>query len=454
MKKTKTFKKGAIMSVNKLQKTSLSSLLSVALFSGMAQPVVAQTSGLVDIYQMALQYDPSLAQAKAQYQSDQQQLRALEGGLRPQIQADASYVNQNSISHASEVDSMDLSVTLNQSVYQHEMWARIDQSELALNASQLALKTAEQDLILKVTEAYFNVLLAQQTLKLFQSREESDRLQLESATASAEVGLASQVDVLQAKSNYDISKSNRINAENSLDIANEELMKITGQAYGALKTLPMTTKFPAYQLNLADIEQTAQTQNLAVQSALAQSQIAKQEIEVQKSGYWPTVSLQARLNDTSYDDAPGVKDATGSAISFNVSMPIYSGGSTDANVSSARFQNQKSLEALRDSKNTARLNARSQARNIERGEVLIAALREAVKSNDAFLEAAEEGFKVGLKDLLEVFSARSNQVDARKNLIEALHNQVLNSLRLEAALGDLTEQDLIAFDQMLRTVAE
>ncbi|CAN8141451.1 outer membrane protein [uncultured Thiomicrorhabdus sp.] len=442
------------MSVNKLQKTSLSSLLSVALFSGMAQPVVAQTSGLVDIYQMALQYDPSLAQAKAQYQSDQQQLRALEGGLRPQIQADASYVNQNSISHASEVDSMDLSVTLNQSVYQHEMWARIDQSELALNASQLALKTAEQDLILKVTEAYFNVLLAQQTLKLFQSREESDRLQLESATASAEVGLASQVDVLQAKSNYDISKSNRINAENSLDIANEELMKITGQAYGALKTLPMTTKFPAYQLNLADIEQTAQTQNLAVQSALAQSQIAKQEIEVQKSGYWPTVSLQARLNDTSYDDAPGVKDATGSAISFNVSMPIYSGGSTDANVSSARFQNQKSLEALRDSKNTARLNARSQARNIERGEVLIAALREAVKSNDAFLEAAEEGFKVGLKDLLEVFSARSNQVDARKNLIEALHNQVLNSLRLEAALGDLTEQDLIAFDQMLRTVAE
>jgi outer membrane protein len=277
---------------------------------------------------------------------------------------------------------------------------------------------------------------------------------LESATASAEVGLASQVDVLQAKSNYDISKSNRINAENSLDIANEELMKITGQAYGALKTLPMTTKFPAYQLNLADIEQTAQTQNLAVQSALAQSQIAKQEIEVQKSGYWPTVSLQARLNDTSYDDAPGVKDATGSAISFNVSMPIYSGGSTDANVSSARFQNQKSLEALRDSKNTARLNARSQARNIERGEVLIAALREAVKSNDAFLEAAEEGFKVGLKDLLEVFSARSNQVDARKNLIEALHNQVLNSLRLEAALGDLTEQDLIAFDQMLRTVAE
>ncbi|MBO1926714.1 TolC family outer membrane protein [Thiomicrorhabdus sp. 6S2-11] len=420
----------------------------------MAQPVVAQTSGLVDIYQMALQYDPSLAQAKAQYQSDQQQLRALEGGLRPQIQADASYVNQNSISHASEVDSMDLSVTLNQSVYQHEMWARIDQSELALNASQLALKTAEQDLILKVTEAYFNVLLAQQTLKLFQSREESDRLQLESATASAEVGLASQVDVLQAKSNYDISKSNRINAENSLDIANEELMKITGQAYGALKTLPMTTKFPAYQLNLADIEQTAQTQNLAVQSALAQSQIAKQEIEVQKSGYWPTVSLQARLNDTSYDDAPGVKDATGSAISFNVSMPIYSGGSTDANVSSARFQNQKSLEALRDSKNTARLNARSQARNIERGEVLIAALREAVKSNDAFLEAAEEGFKVGLKDLLEVFSARSNQVDARKNLIEALHNQVLNSLRLEAALGDLTEQDLIAFDQMLRTTAE
>lgn len=444
-----------MQSTSKNRANTFSPLIALVFATSFAQPTLAQVSGLVDVYKMAQQYDPTLAQAQAQYQSDQQQLRAVEGGLRPQIQADASYVNQTSISNASEVDTTDLSLTLNQSIYQHEIWARVDQSELALNASQLALKTAEQDLILKVTEAYFNVLLAQQTLKLFQSREESDRLQLESATASAEVGLASQVDVLQAKSNFDISKSNRINAENSLDIAKEELLKITGKNFGDLKTLPMNAEFTEVSIDLADIETTAQTQNLAVQSALAQSQIAKQEIEVQKSGYWPTVSLQARLNDTSYDNAgPSLQDNTRNTISFNVSMPIYSGGSTDANVSSARFQNQKSLEVLRDSKNTARLNARSQARNIERGEVLIAALREAVKSNDAFLEAAEEGFKVGLKDLLEVFSARSNQVDARKNLIEALHNQVLNQLRLEASLGDLTEQDLIQFDQLLRAAAE
>lgn len=455
MKKNKLFNKMDLDMKLKLKTKAgfVSSVIALALLTGAIQPAAAQTSGLVDVYKLALAYDPTLAQAKAQYQSDQQQLIAVEGGLRPQIQADASYVNQNSISNASEVDTTDLSVTLNQSVYQHELWARIDQSELALNASQLTLKTAEQDLILKVTEAYFNVLLAQQTLKLFQSREESDRLQLESATASAEVGLASQVDVLQAKSNFDISKSNRINAENSLDIAKEELLKITGKDYGALKTLPMSTEFAEFDINLAEIENIAQTQNLGVQTALAQSEIAKQEIEVQKSGFWPTVSLQARINDTSYDNAgPNLQDNTRNTIGLNVSMPLYTGGTTDANVSSARFLNQKSLEALRDSKNQARLNARTQARNIERGEVLISALREAVKSNDAFLEAAEEGFKVGLKDLLEVFSARSNQVNARKNLIEALHNQVLNKLRLEATLGDLTEQDLMEFDQLLTTV--
>ncbi|BBP45830.1 outer membrane channel protein [Thiosulfatimonas sediminis] len=420
-------------------------------------PAAAQTAGLVDVYKMARDYDPRLAQAKAQYQADQQQLIALEGGLRPQIQADLNYANQSSIRNASDIDTTDLSLTLNQSLYQHELWARIDQSELALTTSELALKTAEQDLILNVTEAYFAVLLAQQTLKLFQSREESDRLQLESATASAEVGLASQVDVLQAKSNYDISKSNRINAENSLDIAQEELQKITGQALDQLKTLPIQTEFAPLQLNLSDIEKTAQMQNLAVQTANTQAQIAKQEIEVQKSGYWPTVSLQARINDTSYDrvgSSSSLQDNTRNTISFNVSVPIYSGGSTDANITAARFQSQKSLEALRDSKNQARVNARTQARNIQRGEVLIAALREAVKSNDAFLAAAEEGFKVGLKDLLEVFSARSNQVNARKNLIEALHNQVLNQLRLEATLGDLSEQDLQQFDQLLRTLAE
>ncbi|MBO1924941.1 TolC family outer membrane protein [Thiomicrorhabdus sp. 6S3-12] len=427
---------------------ALPKALLIAGVFGLSQGAHAKANGLIDVYQMALQYDPVLAQAKAQYEADKEQLNALEGGLLPQIQAGASYTNSDSSLSGYDAEYTNMSLSLNQSVYQHELWARIDQSEIALQASQVALQTAEEELILKVTEAYFNVLLAEQTLELYKSREKSDLLQLESAQASAEVGLASQVDVLQAKSSYDLSKSNRINAENSLDLAQEELLKITGKPFESLKMLPLETQLPHYELSLAEVENQAQENNLGVRASVYQAQIAKQEIEVQKSGYWPVVSAQAQYNDRNYQTDQS--DVSDTSIGVNVTVPLYTGGSTTSNVSAARFASQKSNEALRDSKNLARLNARSQVRNIQRGEVLIAALREAVKSNDAFLEAAEEGYKVGLKDMLEVLSARANQVDARKNLVEALHNQVLNRLRLESALGDLTPQDLEEFDRLLK----
>lgn len=427
---------------------ALPKALLIAGVFGLSQGAQAKANGLIDVYQMALQYDPVLSQAKAQYEADKEQLNALEGGLLPQIQAGASYTNSDSSLSGYDAEYTNMSLTLNQSVYQHELWARIDQSEIALLASQVALQSAEEELILKVTEAYFNVLLAEQTLELYKSREKADLLQLESAQASAEVGLASQVDVLQAKSSYDLSKSNRINAENSLDLAQEELLKITGKPFDSLKMLPMQTQLPHYELSLAEVENKAQMNNLGVRASVYQAQIAKQEIEVQKSGHWPVVSAQAQYNDRNYQTDQS--DVSDSMIGLNVTVPLYTGGSTTSNISAARFASQKSNEALRDSKNLARLNARSQVRNIQRGEVLIAALREAVKSNDAFLEAAEEGYKVGLKDMLEVLSARANQVDARKNLVEALHNQVLNRLRLESALGDLTPQDLEEFDRLLK----
>ncbi|MBN2647316.1 MAG: TolC family outer membrane protein [Thiotrichales bacterium] len=431
----------------------LTRLLLMSTLLGSSVGAQAATSGLLDIYRMAVDYDPVLSQAKAQFAADQQQLKALEGGLYPQINAGWNLSKTEASTQSRDVGSSDLTVTVNQALYQNQLWARIDQSKSAVIASEVALQTAEQALILQVTEAYFAVLLAKQTLALFKSREEADLLQLESAKASAEVGLSSQVDVLQAQSSYDLSKSNRINAENSLDLAEEALLKITGQPFGSLKALPLKVELPSSVLDLTGLEQQAQQQNLTVIASQAQAEIARQEIEVQKSGDMPVVAAQARFNDTRYDQNT-FEDYSGATLGLNVTLPLYTGGTTQASINAARAQNQKSLEALRAAKNQARLDARSQVRNIERGESLIAALREAVKSNNAFLEAAEEGYKVGLRDLLEVFSARANQVDAMKNLLEAQHNQVLNRLRLESVLGDLTPEDLQVFDTLLTSSPE
>ncbi|GKT12303.1 MAG: outer membrane protein [Thiomicrorhabdus sp.] len=431
-----------------IQSATLSSLMA---FSTIVS--AAPALGLLDIYQMASLQDATLAQARAQHQSDLQGLTTARAELLPSIKADASYNVTDSSLDISDVTTRDVSLTLNQSIYRHEVWVGYQQVEQALETSLYTLKTAEQELILRTTEHYFAVLLAQKTLMLFKAKEKSDLSQLERAEASVEVGLASRVDVLQAKSSYDLSKSERINAENSLDISLEKLNRLTGKPIGELKAFPVKVSLPVVNLDIHQLEAQAVKQNLTVKRAMSQLQSAVLEIEVQKGGYWPAINFQAKVSDTIYSDmnaGAAFNDSQRTTMGVTLSLPLFSGGSTTSKVAAARYQQTAAKEGLRNSQEEARLNVRVQARNLQRGESLVAALQEAVNSNDAFVEAAEESYKVGLNSLLEVLSARSNQTVARKNLVEALHNQVLNKLRLESAVGNLTTEDLEAFDRLLQ----
>ncbi|VAW49937.1 Type I secretion outer membrane protein, TolC family [hydrothermal vent metagenome] len=428
-------------------------LLLVASISPFSLANTQQALGLVEVYQMAVLQDAPLAQARAQHQSEQQNYATARAELLPNIQADASYFVTDSNNDISDSTRQDMSITLNQSIYKHEVWAGFEQVKHSLKTSDFQLKTAEQDLILRVAESYFNALLAQKNLQLFQSKERADLSQLERAQASAEVGLASRVDVLQAKSSYDLSRSERINAENSLDIQFEELMKLTGKPITQLKSFSMQVNLPEVPLDLYVLEQRAESQSLTVKQTKSQLDTAELEVDLQKGGHWPAINFQAKLSDTSYIDTTDgffFRDSQQTSVGISVTLPLYSGGGTSSKVSAARYQLNATQEQLRNSREEARLQARIQVRNLESGRSLISALQEAVKSNDAFLEAAEEGYHVGLMSLLDVLSARANQTAARKNLIEAMHNQVLNRLRLESILGDLTMDDLVAFDRLLQ----
>ncbi|MBD3821411.1 MAG: TolC family protein, partial [Thiotrichales bacterium] len=267
------------------------------------------------------------------------------------------------------------------------------------------------------------------------------------------VGLASRTDVLQAKSSYDLSKSDRISAENNLDVAYEELTKLTGKPVKDLKVIALSVKLPQPQLNINAYEQQAQDSNLTVLQAEEQAKVAGEEVEVQKSGHWFNLSLQAQYEHTEGSAIPSYSSSSqypnNLSASIVASLPLYSGGGTSALVSQARSNYQAAEIGVRDARENAKLNARVQVRNVERGFELVAANRAAVKSNDAFLEAAEEGYKVGLKDLLEVLTARTNKFQARRNLAQSLQNVVLSRLKLEAAVGTLDADKLQRYDSIL-----
>lgn len=440
--------------MSKLQKLLLTPVAaSVLAISGN----VWAASGLLDVYQLAVNHDAQLAQARAEYQANQEVVNTARAPLLPQVSADGSYARNDSSRNPNDVDTRDLSLNVNQSLYKHDNWARFSQAKYNLKQSEYAIKSAEQDLIVRVADAYFKVLLSQEDLKLAKSKEEADKTQWDRARASAEVGLASKTDVLQAKSSYDLSKSDRISAANNLDVSYEELMKLTGVSVRDLKVIALNVKLPPQNLNINEYEMQAQQTNLEVLQATESANAASEEIDVQKSGqFWPDVNLKASYSDTAYSNfqnsatsALSYQDRNDLTVGVYASIPLYSGGGVSSQVASARAQYKAATIATRDAKETARLNARVEVRNVQSGFELIDANRAAVQSNDAFLEAAEEGYKVGLKDLLEVLTARTNKFQARRNLASSLHNVVLSRLKLEAAVGQLDAEKLEKFETVL-----
>ena len=432
--------------------TTLVKACAITLFGFSASSAQSAGSfGLTDIYQMAMNHDAQLAQQRAAFEASKESVKSVKASLLPEITADGSYFINNSDSATGDFNSRDLSITLNQPLYNKSIWSRFEQAKFVTDEAKSSLQNAEQDLILRVANAYFKVLLAQEDVRLSIAQEKADKLQWDRAQASADVGLGSRSDVLQAKSSFDLTKSERISNQNNLDVAFEELMKLTGKPVMSLNSLQSEATLPSEIFDMEKWAQRSEDNNLLVKQVEAQFKKATEEVTAQKAGHWPTVGLQARITDTDYSSTNSVSlnDSTGNSIGVSVSVPLYAGGGTIAKVSEARFNQTSAQQALRDSREQARLNARIQVRSVERGESLVAALREAVKSNGSFLEAAEEGYKVGLNNLLEVLTARSNLYNAQRNLMEAMHNQVLNRLNLEATVGDLTAEDLMQYDALM-----
>ena len=427
-------------------------------FVSTAHVQAAEAYGLQAIYQKAVSFDAKLAQAKAEFESESQASSTAMGALLPQIQAEGNYFITDSNNDLADNHSQSLSLTLNQSIYQHDQWARFHQAQYVVEAAQYRYQLAQQDLILRVSEAYFDVLLAQKNLSLAKDKYDADLTQFDTANASFELGLASQVDVQEAKSNLDLSKADIISAENQLDITFETLANISGMQVTVLKNeglkaLLADVALPSEAFQIHNILREVEVQNLSVKVATTQLNQATEEVAVKRSGHLPSISFQAQYTDQEYSEFQAGSTFTDSETTrygINVTMPLFSGGSVNSEVTAAKKQTLSAQEALRDAKQSATLEARTLIRSIEQGHKLIAALRQAVKSNNAFVKSAQEGFKVGMRSMLEVLTAISNRTRAQRDLTEAIHNQVLNRLRLQATLGALDVDDIAKYEPLLQ----
>ncbi|MGB5855598.1 MAG: outer membrane channel protein TolC [Oceanisphaera sp.] len=425
-----------------MKKTLLSTLILLCA----AGP--AQAEDLLDIYQQATNNDPQVRQAKAERDSAFEKVNESRAPLLPQINlgADANYIQ----SSGSDRNTASANLKLGQALYRKSAWINLDITEKLATQADVIYNQVQQNLILRATEAYFNVLSAEDALSFVQSNKEAVSRQLDQTKQRFEVGLTAMTDVHEAQAQYDQALAEEINAENAVNNAKEVLRELTNMSYAQLNKLNTDSFSPQKSVINADAWlEIALEQNLELHQQRIGKEIANENIDLAQAGHHPTLDLNAALssNYTDYRDNTGGGTQGGTVneglvgLSFN--LPIYSGGATTSQVKQAQFGYVAASEQLESSFRAVKSRVYSSYNDVDAAAGSVRAFEQFVISAQSALNATEAGYEVGTRTIVDVLNATRQLYNAKQNLSSARYDYILSQLTLRQAAGNLTEQDLV-----------
>jgi outer membrane protein len=410
---------------------------------------------LVSVYQLALDADPQYQAAVEAHKAALEVIPQSRAALLPNI-AITGDLSRNRFDPRSGGDTtyatnQTYSVGLRQPLYQRESWLQLEQADSRAAQADAQLFAAQQDLLLRVATRYFLVLGAQDNLVFVAADKEAIARTLDQAKQRFDVGLAAITDTLEAQARYDIAVSDSINADRLLDDAKEALRELTGE-------LPVAPEVLKAQLPLLAPEPVDQEawiaaaveQNPLVLATRAATAVAKQEIQVQNSGHYPSLDVVA---DYSYRDTQfgGITplERNDSAIGLQLNLPLYQGGLVSSQTRQSRYQYNEAREEQERQRRATERQTRDNYRGIISGISKVEALQHAVLSNEKAVEAAETGFEVGTRAVVDVLDAQRELLRARRDYARSRYDYLLDTLRLKQAAGILHETDLVQMNNWL-----
>jgi len=408
----------------------------------------ASAQSLHQTYQQALQGDPIIKQAKANRDAQFEAINQTRAVLLPQISGSISLGN-NAQSFSNDGKGWqtgnwggDATIGLTQQIYSQGSWLNLSLSEKLASQSDAQLAQAQQGLIMRVANAYFDILKAQDDLSFIQAEKRAIERQHEQTKQRFEVGLTNITDLHEAKAQLDLSSANEISALNTVENSVEALREITGlqpESLDALNTQLFSPSLPTPN-NTNDWVKLAQENNLELLNQRLSVDIAKQQIDLAKSGHMPTLSLGASVGHNYNQDLPTPDDSANIALTLNV--PIYSGGATTSQTKQASFGYVASSLALEQNHRAVVRNIRSSYNNVRASISSIGALSQAATSADSALQATDAGFQVGTRTIVDVLNSTRQVYNAKKQLSSARYSYILSILSLKETAGTLTERDL------------
>lgn len=458
--------------------------------------VNVMADNLLDIYRLAKDNDPTLLASEAGTKAASERVNQSMAFLLPQINASASYSKssnesssvsdtlvvpldstvpsmQNHQESESESDSTTTSygITLTQEIYNHATWLTLRQSEKQALQSNINHEGSKQDLIIRVAEAYFNVLAAKDSVEFSKAETKAVSRELAQTKQRFEVGLIAITDVLEAQSRHDRALANQISTQNGLDNTHELLQLITGQYHYDLLSLKQDIALRKPQPeNIKKWIKESEQNNINVKASRIGLDIAKQSISISQAGHLPSVNLSANYNNSDSDsdtpnqrlfdinrvqfaNATGITSSsqnTGSSISLNFNIPIYSGGRTNSRVKESQSLYIQAAHNLEANRRIAVSQTRSSYLGVVANVSSVNALKQAVISAEKSLEATQAGFEVGTRTIVDVLQQTQLLFDSKRQYARSRYDYVLNTLKLKQATGLLTAKDLAKVNQLLR----
>ena len=422
----------------------------LSLFISLSLCGTAGAENLLEIYQQAQEKDPQLLESKAQRDAAFEKINEAQAADLPQINlgGDLNYQKTNQ-DDKQTAGSAGASLGLSQSIYRRSNWINSDITEKQATQTDVNYNYEKQSLIVRTADAYFSVLSAKDTLEYSNANLEALKRQLDETQQRYNVGMTAITDVHEAKAAYDLASADVIIAENNLANSYESLRQLTGTEHKQLDLLDTDRFTPAELTNSSDNwMKLAEESNLQLHQQRIAKDIAKQQIDLAKTGHEPTLDLGANLGSTYTDyknSGTGYDDGTLNAgtIGFKFNLPLYQGGAVDSRVKQAQFNYVSASEALEKSHRSIQADLYRNYNDVTGAIGSVRAYQQSVISAESALTATRAGYEVGTRTIVDLLDATRKLYSAKQQLSAARYGYILKLLQLKQTAGNLQEQDLI-----------
>jgi outer membrane protein len=438
-----------------MRKTVLATLIAGSFLS-----LNAHAIDLLQVYREALANDAVYASARSTLTAGQEREIQGRAGLLPQIGVGGSVNRTNADVSAAGIEvgrnftSRGYSVTLSQPLFRVANWEQYQQGKLSVAASEATFAQAQQDLIVRVAQAYFDVLASQDALASVQAQKTAITEQLASAKRNFEVGTSTITDTHEAQARYDLVIAQEFAGINDLEIKRSALQQIIGKPSGELATLRPGVQIGAPEpANLDSWVQSAEQQNFGVVGQQLALEIARRQIKLNRAGHYPTVDLVAsrsHSNQTGSLTSPTGASSDSNAIGVQWNIPIFSGFAVDSREREAIALEERTRSDLENARRVAAQGARQAFLGVNSGLAQVRALEAAEVSSQSALESNRLGYQVGVRINIDVLNAQQQLYSTRRDLARARYDAIVNSLRLKSAAGILKEDDLVQVNGLLQ----